>query len=817
MVDASGDLRPSNDVVIRNYLKIACRNLLRHKTYTFINILGLAVGIACCLLIVLYIQDELSYDRYHEKADQIYRVVEQMSSKGIEDTYAMVPWPTGPALREAFPGVLSAVRFFNESSQHPVLAYRDRRFTEKRFFFADSTIFEIFSFQLVRGNPQTALAEPFSIILTEETAHKYFGEEDPIGKIITYVGPGHEFKVTGVLQNIPRTSHFQFDLLASFEGLSNVFATRWNMTFDDDWEWKAFPTYLLLRGDQNPTVLEQQLPGFVATYFDEAQRQGVELQLQRLTAIHLHSHFESELEANGNMAYLYLFGSIALFIVVLACINFTNLATARAIERAREVGIRKVMGAYRRQLILQFLGESVFLCFLAVLLAMVFVELSLPVINRFAGKELAVHYFENSLVLPGLTGLVLCVGLLAGSYPAFVLSAFQPVSVLKGGVAGRSVRATLQKGLVVFQFAGSIVLLMGIAVVHQQRRYIGDKEVGFTKEQVVVIDVPRPVRSRYSEAFKSELLAHTHVLGVTTALEMPGPGVGYMLDVRPEGRDEVVYFPTLNVDEDFIDVFGLEVIEGTVSLKDHTADRFVLLLNEAAAKTLEWDTPIGKRLAFEFSDEVYQSPVVGVVKDFHFESFHHRIQPLILRVFRQDAGFRRKLAVRIRPEDIAGTLTFLESKWHGLAPEYPLEYTFLDETLAQQYQAERRLETLGGTFTLLAILIACLGLFGLASFTTLQRTKEIGLRKVLGASTEQVVLLVSTDFIKLVVIAFLVAAPVAYLVMTRWLETFAHRVDVSLATFVLAGFIVFVLACLTVCYQSIKAALTNPVETLRYE
>ena len=795
--------------MFKNYLTIAVRNLVRHKVYSLINLSGLAIGMACCILIMLYVQYEFSYDRYHENVEQIYRVIGEGKIGDEISQGAQMPGPLAPALLNDFPEIISATRIKNV--ENVLISYGEKRFYEERAFFADPSIFEVFSFALIKGNPKTALQPPYSIVITEEMAKKYFGDDDPMGKIISYDNR-YDFKITGVLQNIPDNSHFKFDFLASLACANDLFGNG----YLEDWlNWGIY-TYVLVRNDFSPAELSQQFPEFVKKYLGEgwATYFQQQLHLQPLKRIHLHSNLWGEIEPNSNINYIYLFSAIAFVILLIACINYINLSTARSATRAKEVGMRKAVGANRLQLAKQFLGESIFLSFIALLLAVALVELFLPAFSSLMDRKLVVNYYGNRLLLPGLIGIALFVGIVSGSYPAFFLSAFQPLGMLRKTLKTGLGHSKPRRILVVLQFVISIVLIIATMIIYSQLNYVRTKKLGFNKEQVVVIPIrDNTVRQRY-ESVKTELLQNSSITGATAASYLPG-GIKWIQSFWWEGiqddDDNTMAFDC--VDHDFIETFEIELAAGRDFSKDFITDaKEAYILNEAAVRKTGWDSPIGKKFsAITRNDE---GSVIGVVKDFHFKSLHKKIEPLVLYIKPESFNY---LSVRIRPSNISGTLDFIKERWNEFSPNRPFEYFFFDEYFDRLYKAEEKLGKIFGSFSLLAIFIACLGLFGLASFATEQRTKEIGIRKVLGASISGIVLLLSKDFTKLVIVSNLIAWPIAYWAMSRWLQDFAYRINIGLGTFLLAGAIALVIALLTVSLQAIKAALANPVEALRYE
>jgi len=808
--------------MLRNYLTVAYRNLLRSSGYAFINITGLAIGIACCVLILMYVRDELSYDRFHTQADRIYRVVEMI--EGAEESSSQ-PYPVGETLASDFPHLVETfVRFFNLQAPTLTVEYEPatgdvQRYNESRFFFVDSTLFDVFDFELLRGDERTALAKPNSVLLTETMARKYFGEEDPLGKILR-VESQFDLYVTGILADTPSNAHFAFDFLASLSTLRPAFPPQF---LHQNWYWNPCWTYVLLREHVRPEALEAQFPGFVQQYFPEMIKSQVRMYLQPLTDIHLHSRLDFEITPNSDIVYVYIFSAVALFILLIACINFMNLATARSARRAREVGMRKALGAQRSQLIRQFLGESMLLSLVAVLVAIPLILLGLPVLNTVAGKTLSFHPVDNAPIWLGMFVVGILVGLVSGAYPALFLSSYNPTEVLKGTIRVGRVHAatTFRKVLVVSQFAISIMLIAGTFAAFHQLNYLKNARLGFDDEQVVLVNMQlSPVVPRYDE-FRDRLLQHTGILNVSVAEEVPGKAY-QTFTLRPEGEEDQRQFQRLMVLEGFIETLGIEMAAGRSYSKEYPTDATqAIIINEAMVRHLGWGTPeeaIGRRF-YQPNDNALT--VIGVTKDFHTASLHTPIGPFVLYNMNRDgalSAFGRYLILRIAPTDVQGSLAYLERVWNEFAPNRPFSYFFLDSDLDALYKAEETLGRVAIAFSVLAILVACLGLFGLASFMAEQRTKEIGVRKVMGASVSRIVLLLSMDFARLVLIAFLIAAPVSYLVLHGWMSSsYAYRTDLDPSLFLLAGGLAFGIALLTVSYQTVRAALTNPVHALRYE
>ncbi len=799
--------------MLKNYLKIAVRNLLRHKGYTLINISGLAVGMACCLLILLFVQDELSYDRYYERAGRIHRLrVERFAGGGETELVARAAAPMAPAIINDYPQVERAVRI----SQRTYLVERgDQRFYEEKFFWADSTLFDVFSFKLVKGDPKTALAAPHSVVLTEELAKKYFGDKEPMGQLLMI--EKREAKVTGIVQRPPAQSHFTFDLLGSFSTLEVL-----NQRPSTQWGWwnLGYHTYLLLVPGAPAADLQAQLRELPSRYVgDEEKQSGYRqfLYLQPLTDIHLHSHYRGEIEPNSDIAYVYVFSAVALFILIIACINFMNLAIPHGgTQRAKEVGMRKTAGAVKSQLVGQFLGESILLAIFAFLVALLLIEFFMPSFNQLASKALSPRYFEQIPFFAGAFLFAVIVGIVAGIYPAFALSAFQPVEVLKGKASSGAKGAFFRKGLVIFQFAISVALIVGSMVAFHQMRFMQSKNLGFQKEQMVVLNMRNneEVRRRF-EFFKTEIEQIPAVIGAAFSSSVPGRGNNTNVISRKEGmNEEGQTMSILAVDYDFVQTYGLELVSGRAFSKNFATDTAAFVINEATVKALGWRTAeeaVGNKLTRQFSDT---RQVIGVVKDFHFSSVQNAIEPLVLQIYPRWFNY---VSVHIDAKDVPETLSQLREKCQALAPGRPFEYFFLDDDFDRQYRLEERVSQILNVFTAITIFVACLGLFGLASFMAEQRTKEIGIRKVLGATVSNVTLLLSKDFVKLVLAANLIAWPAAYFAMNKWLQAFAYRINLGWWMFALAGGVALAIALLTVSTQAIKAALTNPVEALRYE
>lgn len=785
--------------MLKNYLKIAIRNLHKHKGYAVINIGGLAIGMACCLLILLFVRHESRYDRFHENGDRIVRLGMTFSEMA---SFARIPSPTAPLFAENHPEIEQAIRL---SKVNVVFQHNSELIKEARFFYADANVFDVFTFPLLQGDPATALNEPNTLVLSESAAQKYFGDQPAIGQSLI-LNTGTVFNITGIAKNVPSQAHLRFDFLASYSTLpepENVFQNQ-------DY------TYFLLTDPEAATSLQKKLTALTSGPMEEMTPQlggwavkDMKLFLQPLFDIHLHSNLGGEVQPTTDIRYLYIYTAIALFILLIACINYMNLATARSTRRSREVGMRKVLGAHRQQVMRQFLSESMLLSLIAVAFAAMLADLVLPLFNSLTDKEIRFDLFTDGA--PGLLilGMTLVVGLVSGSYPALFLSRFRPVQVLKGAGLNRHATPRLRKTLVVFQFTISIALIIGTATIQYQLDYIRTKRLGYDTEQIVTIPLTR-LDTGQRATFKQEALKVPGILKASLASGFPHIG---MTSTR-EHEGEKIKVQFLTVDHDYLETMGMEMVEGRPLSEAFPSDaETAVLVNETAIRLLDLQDKMGSNVNLRMGNGE-EDVLIGVVKDFHTATLHEPIIPTVLSI---NESMQRSLVMRLQPKDIPATLAALESLWIQFAPKHPFTYHFLDEWLNDLYLNEQRQGKLFGTFSTLAIFIACLGLFGLAAFMAEQRTKEVGIRKVLGASTSNLIMLLSRDFVKLVVIALVCAAPIAYIAMERWLEAFAYRIDLGVGTFALAGILAIVIALGAVSYQAIKAALSNPVDSLRYE
>jgi putative ABC transport system permease protein len=800
--------------MLRNYLKIALRNILKNKAFSIINISGLAVGMACCVLILLFVTDELTYDSYHEQAGNIFRMVATSRSSGEERDFVPLGAPYAEFFKNALPEVKNAVRFYPHGRM--LVEYADRKFFEERFFFGDPSAFDVFSFPFLKGNPSTALKAPYTVVLTETAARKYFGRDDPTGKSLR-IDNEHIFQIDGVIQDLPPNSHFHFDFLASLETLSDLYGPRF-LTHPG---YLSFYSYLLCEDDTDPKAMEEKMHQVTVQNYGKQVASYRTIWLQPLKSIHLHSRLEGELEANGSMSFIYLYSAIALFILLIAAFNFVNLSTARSTKRAREVGMRKVLGAARSQLVEQFVGESVVFSVLSLLLGLLLVGFSLPFFNSLTGKEMSVNSLANPSLMLGLVGIVVAAGILGGLYPAVFLSSFEPIRTLKGklGLGGKS--GAFRRLLVVAQFAISISLIIGTFVIRDQLSYMRNQNLGFDKEQVVVIPMHDQNARQSYQTIKEGFLKNPSVIHVTASSSVPGrPVTKIAYRVEGLGEREHTSIDTIFVDYDFLDTLDIPLVEGRNFSKAFSTDQeSAFIVNETAVRELNWSDALNKQVIWpsdlrRLDAIVKKGYVVGVAKDFHLASLHENIAPVIFQI--QSSNFRF-ISARIAPENIPATIAFFRDKWRQFSPAFPFEYSFLDEDFDALYRADEKIGRVIGVFSLLAIIVACLGLFGLASYSAEQRTKEIGIRKVMGASVSGIIWLLSRQFTRWVLVANIIAWPVAYYAMNRWLQNFAYKMSLGIGIFAQASLLAFFIALATVSYQSVKVALSDPVNSLRYE
>lgn len=821
--------------MFKNYLKIAVRNLIKNKLFSFINIGGLAIGLACTILIMLWVRDELSFDHFHKNAATLYRVNWDFKWNNNEGVGPGTPPPLAATLVNEIPEVKAVTRVFPVSKM--IVRYENKFFSEDQIRGVDANFLEIFDFELLSGDSQTALAEPNSVILTDETAAKYFGNESALGKILTI---GEEklifgkklyrnvFKVTGIVKSPPHNSHLQFDMLTSISSHPEV------AHFDWSWFWMQVTTYAKLEPGVSTSAVEAKIPALVKKYapsafkrlgfsYDEMIASGGRWNFvfQPMTSIYLSSgQTGNRLGPVGNKLYVYIFSTIAVFILLIACINFMNLATARSANRAKEVGVRKALGSMKSMLVGQFLFEAIAFSALAMPIALFVVELLIAPFNQLSGKNLQLNLFDPPWLPAVLVLLTLLVGVIAGSYPGFYLSSFRPAQILKGAVRSGGKSQKLRNALVVFQFAITVGLIVCALLVQKQMDFVHQSDLGLNKEGVVIISNENHRLGDQAEAFKERLKSNSRFIDASLATGVP-PYYGFEDTYNAEGKAGEQIEIQLNsymADENFLTTLGIEIVRGRGFSKDFSTDAAGVLLNESAVKYFGWDDPLGKVLTYPGGDN-RSYEVVGVMKDFNFMTLHSPIAPFALFHNASESYeiSNSCIVVRIPRSDLENSIKLLESEWKTFAPATPFEYKFLDEGFDEQYLAEQRLGKTFMTFSVLTIFIACIGLLGLAAFAAEQRTKEVGIRKVLGASAPSLVALLSKELTKWVMWANLIAWPLAYFAMNNWLENFAYRIDIGWIEFALAGAITFLLALLTVSTQAIKAALANPIEALRYE
>lgn len=807
--------------MFKNYFKIAIRNLWKNKGYSAINIVGLAVGLATCLLILIFVADELGYDKFNKKADRIYRVDGDLQFGGNHFILAVAPDPLGATMKKDFPQVEQYVRFRDNGGFR--VKKGNENVQENKVISVDSTLFDVFTLPVIAGDPKTALVDPKSIVITEKIAAKYFNTTDVVGKTLT-INDTTNYKITAVIKTIPSQSHFNFDFFVSLAASEE---SRQN-----NWLSNNFNTYIVLRDGVPPSVLEKQFEAFINKYVGDQAKQllGINmdefkkagnfdyLSLTPLTKIHLHSDKTAELGINGNIQYVYMFSAIALIILLIACVNFMNLSTARSANRAKEVGVRKVLGSQKKDLITQFLSESILISFISLILALGIAKLLLPYFNQVSGKELELGLFSKPWLAPSLLLLVLIVGLLAGSYPSFYLSSFQPVTVLKGRLASGFKGSKLRSSLVVFQFAISIILMVGTVVIYGQLNFIRNKRLGYDRDHVLVVKHTYAL-GNHAKTFKDELLNVKGVEGVTITGWLPTGDYRSDSPLYPDAtldQKSAVSMQTWYVDENYIPTLNIQLAKGRNFSAQMPTDSSSVIINEAAAKLLGFSNPLNKKLYYLTSlkkktSKAYE--VIGVIKDFNFNSLRQVVTPMVL-FLGTDKG---SVAIRFKSADISSLIAAVENKWKTIIPAQPFDYSFMDEDFSNIYQKEQRVGKIAISFSILAILIACLGLFGLVTYAAEQRTKEIGIRKVLGASVSNIVNMLSKDFLKLVLIAMLIAFPLAWWSMNKWLQDFAYRINIDWKVFLLAGICAIAIALVTVSVQAIKAAIANPVKNLRSE
>ncbi|MFC1726565.1 ABC transporter permease [candidate division KSB1 bacterium] len=814
-------------IMLKNYLKIAFRNIKKQKTYSFINIFGLAGGIACCLLIFLFVRFELSYDKFHKNADRTYRVVLERKYPGRVRTFGLTAIPLAETLFTDFPEVAKAVRlttigFGREGSEANIpVTYKEKTILEQDIMFADVSFFDVFSINLLRGNPKTVLEKPNTVVITENIAEKYFGNaKDAIGKILTIQAYRRtmDYMITGISENVPANSHFNYNFLLSYSSFYGKTSRRWTGG------WACF-TYIVIKEGADPDALEAKLPHLVEKYlkpelekneninYDDyiASGNGYRFIMQPLTDIHLKSHIEFELQLNGDVKYVYLFALTAIFILILAFINFVNLTTARAANRAKEIGIRKTFGVYRGQLIKQFLFESTFLSVISFLIAIILAAIILPSYNAVINKNLEIGLFNNLYDISGLIGVSLFIGIVAGSYPAFFLSGFKPVSVLRGELSKGAKGKILRNTLVVFQFTVTVGLITGTFVIKNQIQYMLNRNIGYNKENVLVVENAQEL-GKQSLSFQNEIKKYEKVISLTGCFAYPGRAFasGAANIIGADNENVISTNSVTFTDDDYMETLGIDLIAGRMFSEEIASDSSAVIINEAAVSALGITNPIGKIILGKT-----RRMIIGVVRDFNFESLHHKVTPLLM--YKISGISPTNIAVRIKSENIPETISFIENKWKSINGNHPFTYSFLDKNIELLYRTEQKVGKLTSFFSFIAVFVGCMGLFGLAAFTSEIRTKEIGIRKVLGASMTNVVVLLSKEYIKIVALSLIIAAPFSYFFLNKWLKNFAYSAKLTVWIFILSGILALAVAFITTSFQTIKSAVCNPVDTLKHE
>ncbi len=808
--------------MLGNYIKMAFRGIIKSKFYSMLNILGLAIGFAAFIFIFMYVSSEISFDRYHEKADRIHRIESDFNISGKHDQFAIVPVPMGPALKLEYPEVESFCRFNDVGNT--LFKYGDKEFYEQHFYFVDSTLFDIFSYNLLQGDPKTCLVEPFSIVISETVKEKYFGDANPMGELIG-TGSGRRYKVTGILEDVPENSHLWFDGLLSGTTLANIVGEEEFNSMEPGRFWNiGVFTFLLIRENAEMQNIHDKFGGFYEKYMKpvgDSFNASFELLSTPLTETHFSGSLSADLP-KGNMAYIYIFSAVAIFILLIAAINYMNMATARSARRAREVGIRKVSGAFKKQLITQFLSESVLLAVIGLLIGIALVYFLIPDFNNLSGKELSFSIFTDPGFLITIIGTTLFIGLLSGSYPAFYLSSFRPVSVLKGGNKGGGQKGgSLRKVLVVFQFAIAIAMIIATVVVSNQLTFLKNKDMGFQKEHMLVLELQDSAFRSKAETYKKELLKNSNIQAVTNSTGIPGNN-SWIQVVKMEKDTAMIddaMILTL-VDYDYIDTYGIELIRGRNFDRNMGTDpEEAVIVNQTTVDQYGWgDDALGKRIRWGFDLEGNGGrtlKVIGVVKDYHFNSLHNKVEPIMMFM----ADFNKYyLSVKINPEIFGETIQYVEDKWNEMGAKRPFDYQMLEDTWGGMYEAEQKLGTIFTIATLLTIFIALLGLLGLSSFIAEQKTKEIGIRKVMGATIGNILGLLYREFVVLIIIAFVLAIPVAFWQLSEWLQSsFVYHINISVASVILAGLAALVISMVTISFHTLKAGLGNPVDAIKYE
>jgi putative ABC transport system permease protein len=816
--------------MLKNYLKVAWRNVMKNKIFSFINIFGLSVGLTCCMLVTVYLYNEISYDKYHNNINHLYQLGTVFIKDGKEEKTPNTPAPMASAMKQEFPEISETARLMTLFSEDKtLLQYNEgnagvKSFYETKGYMADPSFFQLFTYNFIEGNGATALKDPNSLIISEEIAKKFFGNEPALNKTIhinSNTNGEHDYKVTGVFRPIDKPSQIDARFFLSFTGgdVERFMKEQTDMVSNN-----MFNTFFLLKPGADAKKLESKFPAFVDKYMSTTLKSAGFNKKQFLIAvkdIHLHAGMPNDITPVGSSTYLYILASIALFTLLIACINFMNLSTARSSKRSAEVGIRKVLGAEKTSLIRQFLGESLLMSLLAFVIALVITILLLPAFSKVSGRNLSLAFMQDWVIVIGFFALSFITGLLAGSYPAFYLSSFIPVKVLKGRFQNSLSAIALRKGLVIFQFIISVVLIIASVVIMNQMKYLRSTDLGFAKDQQIVIPLRSTTAKNSYASLKNSILSNAQIQSAGASLYYPGIVNPSDMLVYPEGKtmNDAKDIHTNWIDESFLQTLNITPLAGRLFSKEFPADtNFRMIVNEKAIKELGFGTSqnaIGKHVTLDWRGQKYTWSIIGVVKDFHFQDLHVAIEPYAFQL--NTPPIYNYLIVHTKAANISSVLKTIQADWHTLNPNEPFEYSFLDEDFQKNYEAENHLSAIVGYFTIIAILISCLGLFGLATFSAEQRIKEIGVRKVLGASVTGIVALLSKDFLKLVAISVVVASPIAWWVMHKWLQDFAYRTNISWMVFVITTVLALLIALITISFQAIRAAISNPVKSLRTE
>jgi len=789
--------------MLKNLIKTALRHMMKHPGYSFLNVLGLTLGITSALFLLIYVSDEVSYDRYHEKADRIYRVSSKITETDDQFTWIVAQIPFGPQVAQDYPEVEAYVRFIN--MPRALYKYEDREFNEENFFYADTALFDIFTYKVIKGDARSALLQPNKIVLTETVAARYFGEADPVGKTLT--AGDRAFEVTGVIEDVPFNSHFRFEALASRSNLPEQIGSWGNF---------GVFTYLLFPEGLDVKAFEKKMQGMYAAYMEPIfgpVNVKIEYILEPIKEIHLYSTKAGEPEPTGSITYVYIFAIVAIFLVLIAAMNYMNLATARSASRAREVGLRKVVGSHRSLLVMQFLSESILFTVIALVISIVLLMALLPKFNLLAGKSFDLNVLYSPVVVVGIVAVIILVGIIGGSYPAFFLSRFSPVTVLKGEITQGSAGSLFRKILVVIQFTVSVIMIVCTLVVFRQLNHLKTMDQGFDQENVLSLDLNGPMARKYP-VLKQALLENPNVLYVSSTSSRVGEGSGKLLfNVETDQGMTQRGINFAIVDHDFVEALGIKIVNGREFEADMPSDTLSgVIVNETFVKRMGWSEPIGKKI--EAGDEnTLRARVVGVMQDYHQTGMYNEIESLLLAY----RTINNIVYIKISDENTEQALSHIESSWKEVFPDQPYTYTFLSERFNMQFEADEKRGLIFTLFTILAIIIACLGLFGLASYTVERRTREIGIRKVFGASERTIMKLVTREFLILSLISIVLAIPVAYYFMSNWLENYVYRTDIGIFLLIIAGLLALVITFATISYKAYQAAVTNPADSIKTE